>query len=42
LLPNLARAREAGISLLRFLASPEVALVISKAGLMPVSGRLLN
>ena len=34
-----AREPEAGLALLRFLASPEAAAVIVKAGLMPVSGR---
>ena len=34
-----AREQEAGLALLRFLASPEAAAVIVKAGLMPVSGR---
>ena len=34
-----ARQREAGSALLRFLASPEAAPTILKAGLMPLPGR---
>ena len=34
-----ARQPEAALALIRFLASPEAAPVISKAGLMPLSGR---
>jgi molybdate transport system substrate-binding protein len=38
-LTNTAQQPDAAVALLRFLASPEAAPVISKAGLMPLANR---